>query len=303
MPFWSGETLESRLPNLIEGFDPEQIDCAAYTLRIGREVYISPSTASEATTRTKRILKENEGFVIPPGQFAFLLTEERVKVPESAIAFISMKARIKFKGLVNVSGFHVDPGYHGRLVFAAYNAGPAYVNLAQGEDCFLIWYASLEGKSGKFVRTGPPFDEIPSDLISPIAGQLHSLAGLSDRIQRVETEQQVIRVGTGIAATLFLGLVILLINLSVQSCRSAINVPAASAPTGSSAPPIPGVPAQAPTSVEPTAVSPAPVQTAPAQTLPSATPAPPITGRPAPPGGPGQTPNPSTPQNPQPRTP
>lgn len=247
MPFWSGKTLESRLPELIEDFDPERIDCAAYTLRVGREVYISPSTAVEATTRTKTILGERQGIVIPPGQFAFLLTEERITVPESAVAFISMKARVKFKGLVNVSGFHVDPGYHGRLLFAVYNAGPAHVHLARGDDCFLIWYASLEGESGKYVRDGQPFDEIPSDLISPMAGQLHSLAGLSDRIHRVESEQQVVRVATGIAGTLFLGLVVLLINLSVQSCRSGNNAPAASAPPSSQVPAATVVPAPAPT--------------------------------------------------------
>ena len=114
MSFWSGETLEIRLPGLIEGFSRDQIDCAAYTLRVGSEVFISPSTAVEAATKTKLLLKEDEGFAIPPGQFALVLTEESVEVPKSAVAFISMKARIKFKGLVNVSGFHVDPGPAGR---------------------------------------------------------------------------------------------------------------------------------------------------------------------------------------------
>ena len=152
MAFWSGVTLAARLPKLIEGFDKKNIDCAAYTLRIGPAIYVSPSTSAEAATRTKVVLDERQDFVIPPGQFAFLLTEERVTVPSSAVAFISMKAGVKFKGLVNVSGFHVDPGYSGRLVFGVYNAGPATVHLARGDDCFLIWYASLDCESGGYVR-------------------------------------------------------------------------------------------------------------------------------------------------------
>ena len=154
MAFWSGATLASRLPELIDGFDRDKIDCAAYTLRIGPEAYVSPATAMEAATRTKTVLKEREDCIIPPGQFAFLLTEERVTVPNSAIAFISMKAGVKFKGLVNVSGFHVDPGYCGRLVFGVYNAGPATVHLARGDDCFLIWYASLDCESDEYRRRG-----------------------------------------------------------------------------------------------------------------------------------------------------
>ena len=296
MAFWSGETLESRLPELIEGFDPDQIDCAAYTLRIGREVYISPSDTKEAATRTKTILKDGEGFVIPPGQFAFLLTEERVKVPESAIAFISMKARIKFKGLVNVSGFHVDPGYHGRLIFAAYNAGPAHVNLAQGDDCFLIWYASLEGESGKYVRTGPPFDQIPSDLISPIAGQFHSLAGLADRIQNMEARQQVLDTRRTIALTLLGTLIVLVINLTAQTCRSTTNAPLA---TSATVPPAAPEPSPSPTPA-PGAVAPAQVvpsePAGPSPSTPSPTPRNPATPQRAP-----QTPNSSTQEDRPPR--
>ena len=37
--FWSGETLSERLKTLIAPFEPERIDCAAYTLAIGPEVY------------------------------------------------------------------------------------------------------------------------------------------------------------------------------------------------------------------------------------------------------------------------
>ena len=40
--FWSGETLRERLAPLIEPFEPERVDCAAYTLSVGREVYVSP---------------------------------------------------------------------------------------------------------------------------------------------------------------------------------------------------------------------------------------------------------------------
>ena len=219
MPFWSGTTLAERLPDLIDGFDSDQLDCAAYTLRIGREAYVSPSTAADAATRTKTLLGEGEDFIIPPGQFAFVLTEERVMVPPSAVAFISMKARIKFRGLVNVSGFHVDPGYCGRLVFGVYNAGPATVHLARGDDCFLIWYASLDRESEKYSRKRPPFDEIPSDLITPVAGQLQSLAGLSDRIDRVETQHHVLRVVATAAITLFIPLLALSITLLTQSCQ------------------------------------------------------------------------------------
>ena len=42
MPFWRGETLNERLPSLVDPFDAGAIDCAAYTLRVGGEIYVSP---------------------------------------------------------------------------------------------------------------------------------------------------------------------------------------------------------------------------------------------------------------------
>ena len=219
MSFWSGAKLLEELPRLITPFEAERIDCAAYTLRVGAEVYISPSSKEEASTRTRDTLDEKQGFVVPSGQFAFLLTEEIVEVPDSALALISMKARIKFKGLVNVSGFHVDPGYKGRLVFAVFNAGPTAVHLARGDDCFLVWYASLDRES-RFVRKAPPFDGIASGLITPIAGEVQSLAGLSHRIDKVEADQRVVLVTAGIAISILL----VLIGVSISFWISVLTI-------------------------------------------------------------------------------
>jgi dCTP deaminase len=41
--FWSGETLNERLKALTDPFLPERVDCAAYTLAIGPEIYVSPN--------------------------------------------------------------------------------------------------------------------------------------------------------------------------------------------------------------------------------------------------------------------
>jgi hypothetical protein len=98
---------------------------------VGREIFITPHI-DEVYTQTKRILDADEPFQIPPEQFAFILTEEKVTVPAEAMAFISMKATYKMQGLINVSGFHVDPGWDGPLIFAVFNAGPSPVHLQRG---------------------------------------------------------------------------------------------------------------------------------------------------------------------------
>ena len=51
------------------------------------------------------------------------MTKESIEVPLDALGLISIRSKYKLKGLINVSGFHVDPGFRGSLVFAVYNAG------------------------------------------------------------------------------------------------------------------------------------------------------------------------------------
>ena len=186
--FWRAETLEKKLPRLIEPYDPSAIDCAAYTLHVGNEIYVSPDQEVENADRhTMQKLADCECFAIPPGQFAFLLTKEEIAVPDDAIAFLSIKARIKFRGLINISGFHVDPGYKGKLLFSVLNAGPQPLHVQQGDALFLIWYASLDGQTENNKR-GQGFDGISSDLVNGISGEILSLQSLSEKQRILENE-------------------------------------------------------------------------------------------------------------------
>lgn len=217
--FWSGETLGERLKTLIDPFAPERVDCAAYTLAIGAEVYVSPNdqTADPATV-TVRKLSDGEAFTVPSGQFAFLITEEIVSVPADALAFISIRAKTKFRGLVNVSGFHVDPGFRGQLTFAVFNAGPVPIHLKRGQPVFLIWYASLDCET-TFKKDGTIRTGIDPELVTAVAGELQSFASLSkkikdvdkslgDRVHAVEKEQTFFRVVGTIALAIAIGLTV-----------------------------------------------------------------------------------------------
>ena len=201
MPFWSGEKLARRLPELIDPFNPDMIDCAAYELRMGGEVYVSPSVHEEAPDeKTMRTLEVDPCFVIPPGQFALLITEETVTVPDDAIAFISMKSKIKFNGLVNVSGFHVDPGYRGKILFSVFNAGPNPVHVKRGNRLLLIWYANLEGAPPN-LEAAPPktkykkegragHESIGFEYVNMISGSVLSLTSLDAEQEKVKSEWQ-----------------------------------------------------------------------------------------------------------------
>lgn len=188
MPFWSGETLENRLAadNLVSPFDPKLIDCAAYTLRMGDSAFLThdgkESSGLFEVTHDKPVR-------IPPGQFAFLLTREVVRVPADAVAFISIKARRKLDGLINVSGFHVDPGWDGKLIFGVFNAGPQLITIGLDEKLFLIFYAALDQESTKIKRLdSSQYERIPTDIMQKMSGEVPSLFRVSEAVRKLEKD-------------------------------------------------------------------------------------------------------------------
>lgn len=115
----------------------EQTGGAAFDLRLGSEYYLSGDNFTKQ-------LGEGETVTIEPGQFALLTTYEIFHMPISLLAFISMRFSFKAEGLINVSGFQVDPGYQGIFIFAVYNAGPLKVPLKFKDKIFTVIFAKVE---------------------------------------------------------------------------------------------------------------------------------------------------------------
>lgn len=239
MAFWSSQTLEARLAKLVRPATKNSVDCNAITLTVGKEIFVTPHV-DEVNSNTKRNLSAGEPFPIPPQQFAFIMTEETVKVPTGAMAFISMKATFKMQGLINVSGFHVDPGWNGPLIFAVFNAGPAPVHLQRGLPLFLIWYADLDEESEKR-KSKPGEKTIPPQLIGGLSTATDSLyaldkrlkeeiekrrdedEGLSTRIHEVARSQEQIKVTFAIVLTLLTGLFLFSVRNEIASLGSSMN--------------------------------------------------------------------------------
>jgi dCTP deaminase len=234
--------------------DVRCIDGAAYALKLGPQFYVSPTELDkDQNTRTVRALSAGEAFVIPPGQFALLLTEEVVKMPPNAVGLFSIRSRIKWKGLVDVSGFHIDPGFWGQLTIAVFNAGPAPIHLRQGEPTFLMWLADLDSSASAKYAKHPtvPVTGIDVGVLNQAPGASESLQGVSakirsvdkelrEKIHSVERQQGVISV----TATLVLAIVI---GLSVHWLYNTLKLPAPQVPPAVSLP----APAQAPVKLHP----------------------------------------------------
>jgi deoxycytidine triphosphate deaminase len=99
-------------------------------LCVGEQIFVT-------TDKFPRSLNKKEEFiVIPSGEFALLTTYEVIRIPKDLMAFISIRFRYKVLGLVNISGFHVDPLFQGKIVFSVFNIGPSDIVLKWKEPVF-----------------------------------------------------------------------------------------------------------------------------------------------------------------------
>lgn len=67
---------------------------------------------------------------------------------KQVIGFITVRNRFKMQGLVNISGFHVDPTFKGRLRFAVQNVGSTDIRLRYDTPTFTIFFSRVDGNVG-----------------------------------------------------------------------------------------------------------------------------------------------------------
>jgi dCTP deaminase len=172
-------------------------------------------------------LQRDERFEIPPGQFAFLLTDEILTVPNDVMALINVKSSIKLRGLINVSGFHVDPGYSGRLVISVFNAGPVPIVLSAGDPCFLIWFADLDGDPTYYYKK-PGFNKINSDLISRVPSRNTSLLTVSRDLALLKNKTDLVfNIVIGVGVPFFIAVLVALTQIFAQKWyEKSVAVPA-----------------------------------------------------------------------------
>lgn len=145
-------------------------------LRLGDEVYISSETVPKQ-------LNDDEFVVIKPGDFVLLLTKEELKLGPDVMGFISMRFDYKQKGLINVSGFHVDPNYKGKLIFSAFNAGPRDIVLRKLDPVFMIFFEQM---SVECHDDHLGFQHIPAAMVEQIQGKSITLSSNAGRLDRME---------------------------------------------------------------------------------------------------------------------
>jgi dCTP deaminase len=180
----------------VEGhFEKDNLKEASYDLRIGDEVFLSEKRVP------KRLSDRDPYVVLPPGQFALVKTFEKVRIPKEYVALISIRSRLKFQGLINISGFHVDPTYEGHLIFSVQNVGPNDIRLEYREPAFMIMWAKLSTPYNEPKVRPPGYDRITLDMMAQLGGPSVTLGSLQKKVDELSLRLKIYG-GFAIAALL-----------------------------------------------------------------------------------------------------
>jgi len=169
-------------PILIDRFHIDCLRSIAYEMRLGEEVYVT-------TEELPKLFKSGDKDMIriEPGEFAVLTTLEYLYIPTDFVAFISIRYGYKERGLVNVSGFHVDPGFYGKLFFTVYNAGPSDIVLKYRDNIFMIMFAKLGRRTEAYEGRHKGQIGLKPEVVSALKGTSVSVRNLDERLKRLET--------------------------------------------------------------------------------------------------------------------
>lgn len=167
----------------------------SFDLRIGDEYFLSGNDTPE------NLDDKNQFIIIKPGKFGSLITKEKVCIDNRHIGLISVKFTYKQKGLINVSGFHVDPCYSGNIIFTVFNAGPKDIYIKRDDYVFMICFLelketlenvniahdlNLKNYCSDGCSEDDGFTSIPVSMIEGLGGNSLTLMENNSRIERLE---------------------------------------------------------------------------------------------------------------------
>ncbi len=152
---------------------------SSYDLRLGGDTYVVGKKAP------RKLDNDNPYLVLKPGQFAILTCHEKISLPRDIMGFITLRNRYKMQGLVNVSGFHVDPTFQEQLVFAVQNVGATEIRLKYLERTFTIFFAQVDKNVDPNVKDATRRLGITLEDIAQLGGSTITLSKLKEEMDQL----------------------------------------------------------------------------------------------------------------------
>jgi len=205
MSIWNSQMLANNGRQIIKPFDKNSIKSGAYELKPRSQILVSGQKDNDA------LIDGNKCMMIKPGQLAMLISREEVRIPAQTMGFISIKYSLKKKGLINVSGFHVDPGFSGHLKFTVFNASPKTLFIDPEKTCFQLWITEMIGNGDSYDGNHNNQDRFSSDEYEIVENEFPSPPIIMAELNSIRREIGLIKgLSIAVMAGIVAGIVLLI---------------------------------------------------------------------------------------------
>lgn len=126
---------------LIENYCSKNIQACSYDLRMGDQYYYYKK--NDGDTVNISYLDKGESLEIPPNSICYVMTEEKVNMPQDLTASISLSFGLIKRGVMLAAQPPYDPGYHGKTVALLHNLSNKTVTIKRGEHILNIVFTKL----------------------------------------------------------------------------------------------------------------------------------------------------------------
>ena len=151
---------------IIQNGKTENCEEIKYDFRLGEKIlkayFRQPIVYSSLTAEEQRKCE------IAPGEVVFVMTEEKLSLPQNIFCQLSNKRKIGHGGIVVLGGLMIDPNYQGNLIFGLYNVSSVPYLLKPGKKLVAgIFYKTDECANNDFVPD--PMEDFPEELVDSMA--------------------------------------------------------------------------------------------------------------------------------------
>ncbi|WP_456399752.1 dCTP deaminase [Persephonella sp.] len=144
---------------IIDPLDDIQIQPSSVDLRLGNDFLVYDENVdildvknSELHNSLKKIVVNDEGFVIKPKQFILATTVEYIKLPDYLTAFVEGRSSLGRLGLFIENAGWVDAGFEGNITLEFYNANSRPLKIYPGMRICQLVFAKMEEPAEKPYR-------------------------------------------------------------------------------------------------------------------------------------------------------
>jgi len=188
----TGERLRQAVVDgsFIKAGDPDSVEGLKYDFHLGGRVL------KAKYQQPKDIDSIPEEFrVVSPGEAVFVLSKERLDLPDSMIAVLTPKRKLAHDGIMIMGGLAVDPLYRGFLLIGLYNISSTPFPLLPGRKLIGAVFYELSAEEVVPGMAAPPeIKDFPDDLVKLIRDyEPVGLKALQDQIEETQRELQTLK--------------------------------------------------------------------------------------------------------------